>query len=673
MSENLPDFVEWREQYINQERGSRLVHYYLEDSSGESYLAVVGTERSLRHMLYVASEEFSQAYGLDKSGVLPLKWRSRREVIDWLTSFIPGRMSSRNYFKSPLRHSLGSGMSFDGVSDTGSYQHRQMGFCGSLYGQSLDIVWTGISWTCGKQLRHYQAFSRNGITIGTHSFVLVMSEGENRYLAYLEDMYEDKKGQKKVKVRWFHQNQEFACKIPRPTPHPCEVFITPYSQVISAECVDDIATVLTPDHYEKCLATLPYSSCKQNSILLSTVHASGDEDEFGHESTIKRGSSKRIRFVKGAQKSYLTHRLGVTALGHANHISNCKMVYQNSSYDLSIRRPLSVKFIGPQNYVGLPFNIDDKVELLCQDSGIRGCWFKCTVSQLSQKRLKVRYDDVRDEDGCGNLEEWVLALRKAAPDKLGMRCSGRLNIRPSPSIDCLLENAALEIGTPVDAWWSDGWWEGVVTGVESSGDDSVQVYFPGEDIFLICQRRSLRISRDWLGNQWVEIQAKPDILSVLSLVDAQAKLTSCSVLAKGAESGSSVMSDRGPMTTQTNSNSEDRQIEASLNESDDDLLGNAIQGVDTKDRLDSAPAITDTIIGKETESESPGMPKCEAIAVLDNSKGEDEQTEASLTERNADALVENAEQLNPRKRRKDEDSDENQDSEIGIDGASSRG
>lgn len=104
MSESSPEFVEWREQYINQERGSRLVHYYLEDSSGKSHLAVVGTERSLRHMLYVASDDFCLAFGAGNSGASALKWRSRREVIDWLTSFIPGRMSTGNCFSnlSPL-------------------------------------------------------------------------------------------------------------------------------------------------------------------------------------------------------------------------------------------------------------------------------------------------------------------------------------------------------------------------------------------------------------------------------------------------------------------------------------------------------------------------------------------------------------------------------------------
>lgn len=694
------DFVEWREQYINQERGRRVVHYYLEDSGGRSHLAVVGTERSLRHMLYVASEDFCQAFGPEKAAQIPaIKWRSRREVIDWLTSFIPGRISSRKYFKSQLAHPLGTGMSFNGLSDTGSYQQRQTEFCGSLYGQSPDIAWSGVSWTCGKQLRHYKAFCRNGITIGTHSFVLVMSEGENRYLAYLEDLYEDKKGLKKVRVRWFHQNQEIACTIPPPTPHPCEVFITPYSQVISAECVDDIATVLTPDHYEKCLATLPYSSSagirfcfrqysknKFKSFDVSTLRGyfhqavfscldicsvSVDEDEFGQGSTIKRGGSKRIRFVKGAHKRFLTDSLGVKASSHANHTKNCKPAYQNSKYDLTIRRPLSVKFIGPRNSVTPPFDIDEKIELLCQDSGIRGCWFKCTVLQLSHKRVKVRYDDVQDEDGCGNLEEWVPAFRRAAPDKLGMRYAGRLNIRPSPSDHFLPEGVLLDIGTPVDVWWSDGWWEGVVIGVESCGNDSVHVYFPGEDIFLICQWRSLRISHDWANNQWVEIQTKLDILSAVSLVCPQAKLSSCSIFAKGAESGSSVMSDCGAIATQANSNEEDRQIDAGLNRrNDDDLLENTKQLVDAKARPDTVPpafSATPCIkltsgpkVAKGTESDISTMPDCGAIPVQDNVDSKDnKQVEDTLTRNKDDAMLEDAQHLNPRKRLRDEADEEN--------------
>lgn len=68
------------------------------------------------------------------------------------------------------------------------------------------------------------------------------------------------------------------------------------------------------------------------------------------------------------------------------------------------------------------------------------------------------------------------------PDKLGIRRSGRPTIRPVP--DKEQTDLALEVGAVVDAWWSDGWWEGVVTGVEDCGD-GVQVFIPG---MLIRQR-----------------------------------------------------------------------------------------------------------------------------------------------------------------------------------------
>jgi hypothetical protein len=65
----------------------------------------------------------------------------------------------------------------------------------------------------------------------------------------------------------------------------------------------------------------------------------------------------------------------------------------------------------------------------------------------------------------------------AAPDKLGMRCLGRKTIRPHPQNHST--DHIFEVGAPVDAWWSDGWWEGVVSGVDISGSDCLQVYLPG--------------------------------------------------------------------------------------------------------------------------------------------------------------------------------------------------
>ena len=96
MAVNSRDFVEWREHFVSQERGNRVVHFFLEDSSGESFLAAVGTERSLRHMLYVVAEEFLKEADIEKSAASTLKWRSRREVVDWLKTFLPKQISNRD-------------------------------------------------------------------------------------------------------------------------------------------------------------------------------------------------------------------------------------------------------------------------------------------------------------------------------------------------------------------------------------------------------------------------------------------------------------------------------------------------------------------------------------------------------------------------------------------------
>lgn len=72
----------------------------------------------------------------------------------------------------------------------------------------------------------------------------------------------------------------------------------------------------------------------------------------------------------------------------------------------------------------------------------------------------------------------------AKPDKLGMRCSDRPTIRPTPPDN--REDLSLGIGAAVDAWWSDGWWEGVVIGVDSSSTDNLQVYLPGMLTLLLC-------------------------------------------------------------------------------------------------------------------------------------------------------------------------------------------
>jgi hypothetical protein len=102
MCENDHHFVEWKEHFVSQERGNRVVHYFLKDSAGESILAVIGTERSVRHMFYVVSEEFVRIHGPENSIHSGFKWRSRREVVDWLTSMLSKQSTQGNWSSTHL-------------------------------------------------------------------------------------------------------------------------------------------------------------------------------------------------------------------------------------------------------------------------------------------------------------------------------------------------------------------------------------------------------------------------------------------------------------------------------------------------------------------------------------------------------------------------------------------
>ncbi|GMH19969.1 hypothetical protein Nepgr_021810 [Nepenthes gracilis] len=249
----------------------------------------------------------------------------------------------------------------------------------------------GNAWACGKQLKQYPAFCRNGTTITIQSFVFVMAKEGSVYVAYLEDINNEIKPFDLSKLRGSFD-------------HPI---------------LSDLAAY---------------------TFLKPTVKA------FNVDANIVRGTKRTRNF--GEQQGFL-----------------------------------KVHFGAGQHWKTIAY------EPLCQD--IKYYLSSKRLFTFKNKQVKVQYDDLEDQDGCGNLEEWVLAFRLAAPDKLGVRCSRRSTIRLCPP-NTNAADSSCEVGALLDAWWSDEWWEGIIAGVSNGVNDRMQVYIPSENL---CELLNLNGAR----------------------------------------------------------------------------------------------------------------------------------------------------------------------------------
>ena len=81
------EYVSWEEVLVSSDKGRREVHYFLKRRDGTTDLAVIGKEKSLRHISY--------HYAIRDRAPLPSssslsKLKSRREVFDWLNFIVSG-------------------------------------------------------------------------------------------------------------------------------------------------------------------------------------------------------------------------------------------------------------------------------------------------------------------------------------------------------------------------------------------------------------------------------------------------------------------------------------------------------------------------------------------------------------------------------------------------------
>ncbi|KAI3680440.1 hypothetical protein L6452_35211 [Arctium lappa] len=400
-----------------------------------------------------------------------------------------------------------------------------------LDGENSDIIWSGGASICCKKLKHYPAFNRSGSTIPVYSFVFVLAGDDSHNIGYLEDLYEDYRSRKMVKVRWFHRTEEVSGLISEPRPN--EVVITPHVQVVSAECIDGLATILTPKHYEHCLAVL--SEDFSDGIYMCSRQIKKNRITPFPLSKLRGYSNQTIFCILDLPIDPNKLKQQISSREEKEEAVACQEKTQPTEPKSEIKLPSKGLAGTSEPHDEVPsFSVGEEIEVLSNDSGLRGCWFRCKILQVSGKVLKVLHMDVEDVEGPGNLEEWVLAHRFAVPDKLGMRWLGRQTIRPFPPKNS--SNASFSIGAPVDAWWCDGWWEGVVVGTNIRGKNPFHVYFPGENIFQNFEEGKLRTSKDWVDNRWAEVNPKPDVLNFIpSNVKSNMKLQRCLTL--GGSSG----------------------------------------------------------------------------------------------------------------------------------------
>ncbi|KAK6242822.1 hypothetical protein SCA6_008211 [Theobroma cacao] len=532
-------YVSWEEVNVSSDKGMREVHYYLKKRDGASDLAVVGKEKSVRHMSYHFAIKNRSLFFSSTSFH---KLKSRREVVDWLNSVVSDLPSHEPYCSvDGFRYGKDvNNLDFGALMD---FQSRKLGQ------YTKELFWLGFSWTCRKKRKHYQSFRRNGVIISIHDFVYVLAEEDKRLVAYLEDLYEDSKGNKMVVVRWFHKIDEVGIVLPH-NYNSREIFSSLCLQDLSIECIDGLATVLSPEHFKKYLNEAmhtqlePFVCCKQfenddvkpfdvtqvkgywkQDILryMYSLSLSNDcvshqqraddqkadwnvDDGVGIRPRKKYRQSKdddvRLHF-SGSRESMDASCADVLDMGNGKN--------GTESFSLSGGSSAFLSADGAKQNFSQHLKVGSQVEILAQDSGIRGCWFRALIIKKHKDKVKVQYQDLQDAaDEANKLEEWILASRVAVPDQMGIRFGGRTTIRPSPqnpkgSASCI------DVGSVVDVWWHGGWWEGIV--FKKDSEDKLHVYFPGEKRESVFDSGDVRPSQEWLGNRWINIKERHDLVS----------------------------------------------------------------------------------------------------------------------------------------------------------------
>ncbi|XP_010527529.1 PREDICTED: uncharacterized protein LOC104804864 [Tarenaya hassleriana] len=542
-------YFSWKEVHVTSDKGMKEVHYYLKRRDGGADLAVVGRENNSRHISY--------RYALKTNRSVLYKFNTRGDVVDWLNFVVSGVLPQEaNIPAAPATTQAAKGLkNIDTIKDACDPE---------LVHKSKNFSWIGSPWTCRKRRKHYPSFFRNGVRVSVNDFVYVLAEQNKRIIAYLEDMYEDCKGSKMVVVRWFHKTDEVGIVLPHNV-NDREIFFSLCLQDIDIECIDGLATILSLQHYEKFLKEFLHG----RPIVFFCRKLYEEDAVKPYDITQLKGywGQQMLRYLnvtisksgEGAQEpgnDILVGASGVNCCGvrlrkrrRSGPLEGSDMPLPNDQkddYQRSLPAPTTQEEAKPSSsrYI----KRGSLVEVLSQDSGIRGCWFRALILKKHKGKVKVQYRDIQDaEDKSKKLEEWILTSRVAATDDFGLRIPGRKMIRP-PLEPCKTNTLpAAVVGMPVDVWWFDGWWEGIV--VKKVSEERFEVYLPGEKKMSVFHCSDFRQSQEWLGDEWVHMKPRSDLVSSV-LSSMETKHTAVKIDEKSAQVGGG--EPLGPLPVATN-------------------------------------------------------------------------------------------------------------------------
>ncbi|PON93132.1 Agenet domain containing protein [Trema orientale] len=156
---------------------------------------------------------------------------------------------------------------------------------------------------------------------------------------------------------------------------------------------------------------------------------------------------------------------------------------QRKSPTAEMERNMKLKIIFGKKPLELKFGRGAIVEVSSDEEGYKDSWYIAKiVGSIGSDKFLVEYQDLLTDDGAQLLREEADAR----------------HIRPEPPL--LPAVCHFKMLQKVDAWYNDGWWEGVIS--ELLTGSQYVVYFRSTNEELIFKHSNLRPHLDWINGKW---------------------------------------------------------------------------------------------------------------------------------------------------------------------------